>query len=195
MSVLIGTKQRGTSNTPQEKLLLRRLKHLAILVANAAQTRVYRKLSKERARWLLMALGYHHKAHSSSAVCLDKAAMRRACGLERWPGELQTTTGEDDKHMTGPRGGFLKSFCWEMCESVHTVLEPQLPEEEGTLKDVTPARLVFSRHQHQITVDKHQKVPPPPACGCDPEACWVGYNLAAVKEKDGKAVYCLLYIT
>lgn len=47
-------------------------------------------------------------------------------------------------------------FFRESCvKSPHTVLEAQLSEIQGALKDVTPAWLVLSRHQHQVGVDKH----------------------------------------
>lgn len=38
---------------------------------------------------------------------------------------------------------------------IRTVLEPQLPQVQGTLEDVAPARLVFPRHQHQVSVDEN----------------------------------------
>lgn len=42
-----------------------------------------------------------------------------------------------------------------MCSRLRTVLEPQLSEVQGTLKDVTPAWLIFSSHQHQVAVDEY----------------------------------------
>lgn len=42
-----------------------------------------------------------------------------------------------------------------------TVLEPQLPEEQGTLEDVTSARLIFPRHQHQVCVDEDRHLQQP----------------------------------
>lgn len=46
-------------------------------------------------------------AQNSSEVCLVKADMKRACKLE--PEALPIPTGEDDKHMIGPRESFQKS--------------------------------------------------------------------------------------
>lgn len=42
-----------------------------------------------------------------------------------------------------------------------TILEPQLPQEQGTLEDVTSARLVFPRHQHQVGVDEDRHLQGP----------------------------------
>lgn len=42
-----------------------------------------------------------------------------------------------------------------------TVLESQLPEEQGTLEDVTSARLIFPRHQHQVRVDEDRHLQRP----------------------------------
>lgn len=46
-----------------------------------------------------------------------------------------------------------------------TVLEPQLPEEQGTLEDVTSARLVLPRHQHQVGVDEDRHLQGPSSPG------------------------------
>ena len=43
----------------------------------------------------------------------------------------------------------------KMCLRLRTVLKPQVSEVQRTLKDITPAWLIFSRHKHQVAVDEH----------------------------------------
>lgn len=44
------------------------------------------------------------------------------------------------------------------CFMIHTILEPQLSEVQGTLQDITPAWLIFSCHQQQVIVDKDRNL-------------------------------------
>lgn len=53
------------------------------------------------------------------------------------------------EHQKVSQFGFFKR-----AKALHTILKPQLPKIQGTLEDVTPAWLIFSRHQHQVVVDK-----------------------------------------